>query len=231
MRRERRPAANGLAGAGDDTVDTVDASTGAAATTGVYYLFGGVGRDTITGGGAYCVISVQGSDCTMTGSAASDATNIFYDGHGGSNTVYGGLSGVNYFYLTGGADVLYGGDSGDFYNITGNGGDTVHGGNGDDIIHDATGGNRIYLGNGADTVWAIGANNDIIVGGSGDDTFFVGATDFFTMFRSPEAAAVRSSTPQPAKASIISPPAPAIRMSWLAEALATISTGTIALGS
>ena len=165
-------------GSGSTTVDTIDSLTDAAATTGSYYLIGGTGQDTITGGGSFCVISVDAYGCTMTGSAASNADNFFYDNYEGGDTVHGGLSATNYFDLTGGSDTVYGGNHGDFYNLSDYGGNTVHGGNGNDVFHVGTRGNdSISLGSGTDTVWALGVNNEIFVGGSGNDTFFVGAVD------------------------------------------------------
>ncbi|MCX8506297.1 MAG: calcium-binding protein, partial [Alphaproteobacteria bacterium] len=106
---------------------------------------GGVGDDTIIGGGRSTVFVAGGAgDDTIIGSAANDVLNgdegeDYVDGGYGNDLLHGGS----------GADALYGG-VGDDIVYSGTGDDYLNGGDGDDVLFGETGDDYIDGGDGVD---------------------------------------------------------------------------------
>ena len=132
---------------GDDSLSI------ASTITGVDYIYGEGGNDTI---------SSSGGNDYLYGGAGDDVLN----GEAGADRIYGGND----------TDTINGGDGNDYlYGELGNdtvngdaGNDFIYGNDGNDELNGGDGFDRLYGGEGVDTISG-GAQNDTITGGAGDD--------------------------------------------------------------
>jgi|GEM_PF-3423275 len=148
---------------------SIGSSGGNADASGIGFLFGGNGSDTLTGytDQATTISGNDGNDSIIGGTATDSLLggvgNDTIAGAGGSDIVLGGAGNDSLFGHTSGAASLSGGDDDD--TIVGNGSsDTLDGGAGADSLF----GNAV-----AETLLG-GDGNDSIVGGGGVDSIFGG---------------------------------------------------------
>jgi serralysin len=160
-------------GDGDDTA-TVAAHSGAYTR-----IYGGPGRDTLTGHGRDVLYGQDGDDHLSGGGGAysegafggagnDTLTACGYTCHGGAgnDSLHGGLSEKNAEYTDYG-NALYGDDGND--KLYGNAGsDLLQGGRGNDTLYGGTGDDKLY-GNSGDDLLHGGAGADSLSGGPGSD--------------------------------------------------------------
>ena len=146
-------------------IDDVDASCF------YFYMEGGSGDDTLTGGAGIDKIHGNDGSDTLYGGGAHD----YLDGGAGDDTLYGGAD-SDTLDARAGDDILYGGSGDD--TLAGNAdNDTLYGGTGNDALYGGAGGDSLYGGAGNDKLYDAGGGNDTLDGGAGNDILDGGADD------------------------------------------------------
>ena len=181
-------------GVDDDTTDYIDGGIGNDTLLGgggIDYLYGGADNDVMHGGtGVDVLYGNDGNDSLfgLSGSGTDDGTTDYMDGGAGNDTLYGN-GGIDYLYGGIGSDTLDGGDGvdvlyGEADGDTLNGGaatDYMDGGAGDDTLNGDDGIDYLYGGAGIDTLRG-GNDGDVLQGNAGNDTLTGGAGfDYFQM--------------------------------------------------
>ncbi len=137
------------AGAGNDTVFSLDGDDNVDGGAGDDLIDGGVGDDVLEGGAG---------DDTLLGGSGDD----ILDGGVGDDLLNGGS----------GDDILFG-RAGDDTLIGGAGDDLLKGGEGDDLLEGGSGDDTL-IGDSGDDILSGGAGDDVLEGGAGDDTLIGG---------------------------------------------------------
>jgi Ca2+-binding RTX toxin-like protein len=152
---------------------SIGSSGGNADASGIGFLFGGNGGDTLTGytDQATTISGNDGNDSIIGGTATDSLLggvgNDTIAGAGGSDIVLGGAGNDSLFGHTSGAASLSGGDDDD--TIVGNGSsDTLDGGAGADSLFGNAVAETLLGGDGNDSIVG-GGGVDSILGGDGDD--------------------------------------------------------------
>jgi Ca2+-binding RTX toxin-like protein len=141
---------------GDDGDDTITAGTHDTETATGVKIYGGEGRDILTGVETGLTLYGDGGDDEIYGTGELD-------------TLYGG-EGADIIYAYGGDDMIFG-DGGNDKIYADSDDDTVEGGGGNDIVEAGTGNDRVHGGSGDDIVYG-SEGNDLIAGGTDDDKLY-----------------------------------------------------------
>ncbi|BBU64173.1 serine protease (plasmid) [Methylosinus sp. C49] len=169
--------------------DQNDTITVAAGDTGSYWLGGGSGADTLTGGAGNTVFLINSRTIVHGGTGfniaqVDDANPITIDLASANLQEVVGGAGDGVFNASGTTwNVFIQGGSGNNIIIGGTAHDALSGGTGDDLIKAGDGGSVIHAGSGNDVIYGgsgttNGApNSDVIYGGPGNDIVVLGTNN------------------------------------------------------